>query len=76
MPHSQLTFVADFVWLPICQKGKEECALARESCCPLKKCVWMEELFFMDGLWLLAAKVAGSSCHNYYTIKKTPEGFK
>lgn len=24
----------------------------------------------MDGLWLLAAEVAGSSCHNYYTIKK------
>ncbi|KAL2311661.1 hypothetical protein Nmel_003396 [Mimus melanotis] len=34
-----------------------------------EKCVWMEEFFFMDGLWLLAAEVAGSSCHNYYTIK-------
>lgn len=33
-----------------------------------EKCVWMEELSFMDGLWLLAAEVAGSSCHNYYTI--------
>ncbi|KFV45631.1 hypothetical protein N328_00556, partial [Gavia stellata] len=51
--HSQLTFVTDFVWLPVCQKGREECALARECCCPLKNVFgWRSSFSWMDcGFW-------------------------
>ncbi|KFV95400.1 hypothetical protein N327_04529, partial [Fulmarus glacialis] len=51
--HSQLTFVTDFVWLPVCQKGREECALARECCCPLKNVFGLRSSFsWMDcGFW-------------------------
>ncbi|KFW69801.1 hypothetical protein AS28_02489, partial [Pygoscelis adeliae] len=51
--HSELTFVTDFVWLPVCQKGREECALARECCCPLKNVFgWRSSFSWMDcGFW-------------------------
>ncbi|KGL87874.1 hypothetical protein N301_04822, partial [Charadrius vociferus] len=51
--HSQLTFVTDFVWLPVCQKGREECAPARECCCPLKNVFgWSSSFSWMDcGFW-------------------------
>ncbi|KFQ50056.1 hypothetical protein N333_10995, partial [Nestor notabilis] len=51
--HSQLTFVTNFVWLPVCQKGKEECALARECCCPLKNVFgWRSSFSWKDcGFW-------------------------
>ncbi|KFP70191.1 hypothetical protein N310_01928, partial [Acanthisitta chloris] len=51
--HSQLTFVIDFVWLPVCQKGREEHAPARECCCPLKNVFgWRSSFSWMDcGFW-------------------------
>ncbi|KFP17706.1 hypothetical protein Z169_10923, partial [Egretta garzetta] len=43
----------DFVWLPVCQKGREECALARECCCPLKNVFgWRSSFSWLDcGFW-------------------------
>ncbi|KFU87614.1 hypothetical protein M959_07530, partial [Chaetura pelagica] len=51
--HSQLTFVTDFVWLPVWLKGREECALARECCCPVKNVFgWRSSFSWMDcGFW-------------------------
>ncbi|KAF1568243.1 UNVERIFIED_CONTAM: hypothetical protein FQV15_0005066, partial [Eudyptes pachyrhynchus] len=53
IPYSELTFVTDFVWLPVCQKRREECALARECCCPLKNVFgWRSSFSWMDcGFW-------------------------
>lgn len=51
-------------------EGKGRVCSSQGMLLSTEKCVWMEQLFFMDGLWVLAAEVAGSSCHNYYTIKK------
>lgn len=51
-------------------EGKGRVSSSQGMLLSTEKCVWMVERFFMDGLWLLAAEVAGSSCHNYYAIKK------
>ncbi|KFO09456.1 hypothetical protein N312_10345, partial [Balearica regulorum gibbericeps] len=42
-----------FVWLPICQKGREECTPARECCCPPKNVFgWKSSFSWMDcGFW-------------------------